>query len=323
MALNQFVGTASSPYGPTTPFPNPALAALGNVFAQAAGVGINATRTGARSDQHFSPSAIVSFKPNAQLNFYAKYVNGFKAGGFNSVEHAGGSLSYQPEYVDAYEAGFKGNFFDHRLNTSIAFFYDKFRNLQTSVSNLTGAGGGVIVSVTNVGGAVAKGIEFESRLRVTDRLSFGLDVSFLNSHYTDYKNAGGTALDLAQGRPIIDLTGKPTRYAPDYSGNFNINYKLPVTSDLDLSFDGNLFFSDKYNFSANNDQFLEQPAYSKLDANITLASKRQHWSLSLIAKNITDKTVRSFGANLPSSRGSYVIGLEDPRNISLQARVDF
>jgi outer membrane receptor protein involved in Fe transport len=321
--LDQFLGTGSSPYGPAQPLPNPTLTALAGQLGKRLGLGINAVRFAERSDQHFSPSAIVSFKPDDRLNFYAKYVNGFKAGGFNSTEHAGGTITFQPEYVNAYEAGFKGAFFDRRLNTSIALFYNKFRDLQTSVSNLTGVAGGAIVSVANVGGAVAKGIELESRLRVTQRLSVGLDVSLLNSRYTDYPNAGGTALDIAQGHPVISLTGQPTRYAPDYSGNFNVAYKMPITSDLNVSLDGNLFFSDKYNFAANDDPFLEQSAYAKLDATLTLASELHHWALSLIGKNLTDEAIRSFGANLPTSSGSYVVGIEDPRNVSLQVLWNF
>jgi iron complex outermembrane recepter protein len=323
IGLDQFLGTASSPYGPTQPFPSPSLTTLAGQLSNALGLGINAIRSGERSDQHFSPSAIVSFKPDERLNFYAKYVNGFKAGGFNSTEHAGGTFTFQPEYVDAYEAGIKGAFFDRQLNTSIALFYNKFRDLQTSVSNLTGVAGGAIVSVANVGGAVAKGIELESRWHATHRLSVGLDVNVLDSHYTDYPNAGGTALDIKQGHPVIDLTGRPTRYAPDYSGNFNVTYRMPVTSDLDVSLDGNLFFSDHYSFSANDDSFLEQPAYAKLDATIALASSLHHWAVSLIGKNLTDRTIRTFGANLPTSPGSYVIGIEDPRNFSLQILWNF
>jgi len=321
--LDQFLGTASSPYGPAQPFPDPTLTALAGQLGKRLGLGINAIRFAERSDEHFSPSAIVSFKPDDRLNFYAKYVNGFKAGGFNSTEHAGGTFTFQPEYVDAYEAGIKGAFFDHELNTSIALFYNKFRDLQTSVSNLTGVAGGAIVSVANVGGAVAKGIEFESRLRVTQRLSVGLDVSLLHSRYTDYPNAGGTALDIAQGHPIISLTGQPTRYAPDYSGNFDVRYEHGIGSRYRLVLAGNMFFSASYNFSPSNDPFQVQGSYVKFGSMLTFGPSDNRWELSVIGKNLTDKKIRIFAATLPTSPGSYMVATEEPRNISLQVRYRF
>jgi iron complex outermembrane recepter protein len=54
-----------------------------------------------------------------------------------------------------------------------------------------------------------------------------------------------------------------------------------------------------------------------------LASELHHWALSLIGKNLTDEAIRTFGANLPTSPGSYVVGIEDPRNVSLQVLWNF
>lgn len=323
IVLDQYFGTASTPYGPVSRFTDPALRSLANAFGRALALGIDANRRAHRSDEHFSPSIILAYKPSEALNVYAKYVNGFKAGGYNSTEHEGRSFTFEPEYVDAYEIGLKGSFLDQRLQLSIAAFRNKFKGLQNSVSNLTGTAGGVTVSVANVGSSIAKGVEFEARLRASDRLSAAFDFSLLDSYYTDYPNAGGTALDVAQGRPIIDLTGKPTRYAPDYSGNFSVNYELPLTADINVALNGNMFFSDSYNISANNDQFLEQPGYVKLDASIRLSSPRAGWEISLTAKNLTDRKIRAFGANLPSSPGSYVISTEEPRNIAVQLRYNF
>jgi len=105
--------------------------------------------------------------------------------------------------------------FDRRLSFELAAFYNKFKGLQASVADVSGTTGAVLVSIANVGGAVSKGIELESRLRLTRQLSAGLELSILDSYYTNYRNAGGSAYDVALGHPIVDLTGAKTRYAPD------------------------------------------------------------------------------------------------------------
>jgi len=83
-------------FGTITPLPANLLP-LGAVFAKATGLGLVMTRQAARTDQHFSPSVIVAYKPAETLNFYAKYVNGFKSRRLQRQRNAGRSLAFEPE----------------------------------------------------------------------------------------------------------------------------------------------------------------------------------------------------------------------------------
>ena len=58
--------------------------------------------------------------PTGQL-LYASATRGFKSGGFNGRPRNTGDLSaFGPEYVWAYETGFKGKFLDGHLQVAVA-----------------------------------------------------------------------------------------------------------------------------------------------------------------------------------------------------------
>ncbi|WCT74461.1 TonB-dependent receptor [Sphingomonas naphthae] len=323
ISLNQGFGISLGSFGSITPYPTATLEALGSRFGTAAGLGVAGVRQARRSDAHLSPSAVFTYQPRPTLNIYAKYTNGFKAGGFNGLEHTGAAaaLSFNPEYVDGYEAGIKSQWFDRRLTLNLAVFRNDFKDLQVSVSQNFGVG--VINVIGNAGGARAQGVEVEGRWRVISGLTTGLSLTLLDSKFTDYRNAGGNALDVQQGRPFVDLTGVRTRYAPKYSGNYTLDYLAPITSGLKMRLNGSAFFTDRYNFSNNNDPFLTQGKYVRLGAILGITDTDERWEVSLVGKNLTNRLIRVFGTNLAQSRGSYLIGTDEPRSIALQANLRF
>nr|WP_223262587.1 TonB-dependent receptor [Sphingobium sp. SCG-1] len=323
IVLNQGFGYSPGVFGSISPYPTVALQQIGDAFGLAAGLGVTGTRKSRRSDEHFSPSIVLSYEPSSELNIYAKYTNGFKGGGFNGLEHTGSTLAltFGPEYVDGYELGLKLQLFNRRLTVNVALFRNDFDNLQVSTSQNFGAG--VVNSIGNAGGARAKGLELESRLRLGRGFSTGLSFTLLDSKYTSYPLAGGSALDVQQGRPFVDLSGARTRYAPRYSGNYDLDYIRSLGAGLKLHLNGSMFFTSAYNFSNNNDPFLSQGKYARLGAIVGIGDESDRWEVSVIGKNLTDRTVRIFGTNLAQSRGSYLIGTDEPLNVTLQARVNF
>ena len=63
---------------------------------------------------------------------YASIANGFKSGGFNSLNFGPGiQTSYDAEEVMNYEIGLKGELLDGALQYSSALFFYEYDNLQT------------------------------------------------------------------------------------------------------------------------------------------------------------------------------------------------
>lgn len=135
-------------------------------------------------------------------------------------------------------------------------------------------------------------------------------------------NATPTAIQTLQGARFQDLSGARPPLAPKWSGNWTVDYSLPVTDGLTLKLTNTLFYKSGVFLNPNNDPFTRQAGYVREDLTIALASDNG-WELSVIGKNLTDHVIRSFGAALPTSLGTYLYITEPPRNISLQLKYGF
>lgn len=316
------VGTASANYGPLTPFPA-SVAALGAAFAAGGRLATVGTTSLSRSDKQLTPSVSVQYDWTPQVMLYARYDRGFKAGGFNGVDlvSAAGTLPFAPEKVDAFEAGVKAKLFDDRMSVSLDAFRSKYRDLQLA-GIVPSSNGAYVNRVQNAGGAVTQGIELEMNARLSGAWRTGLSATLLDSHYTSYPNATPTAQQTAAGLPVQDLSGKRTPFAPSLSGSWNLSYETGLTADLSLTITNQLFVSSGVYLGFSNDPDNRQASYLRDDLTLALSSDTG-WEVALVGRNLTDETIRSFGATLPTSLGSYVFMTEPPRSVTVQLKYAF
>src|SRR3546814_15040744 len=100
---------------------------------------------------------------------YAKYSRGFKAGGYNAIAVApirGTDIppTFGPEFVNAYEVGFKSKFFENRILLNISAFRQEYSNLQ--VNALVTLPTNNATAVRNAAEAVSQGVERSEERRV-------------------------------------------------------------------------------------------------------------------------------------------------------------
>ncbi|HSM53813.1 MAG TPA: TonB-dependent receptor, partial [Erythrobacter sp.] len=125
------------------------LSCQGNSTAELNGVSINDSR----SENEWTGTAILSYRPTDDLMVYASYARGYKAGGFNLDRSAlkspifpfaattGGAqalvrnLQFDPELVDSYELGAK--YSTGPLSLSLSAFRSDFSNFQLNTFNGT------------------------------------------------------------------------------------------------------------------------------------------------------------------------------------------
>ena len=67
-----------------------------------------------------------------------------------------------------------------------------------------------------------------------------------------------------------------------------------------------LFYTSKYDASATYDPALVQDDYSLVNLRVALGSETGKWQLALLAKNITDEIVLSFGGDTPLSGSIFL-----------------
>jgi len=271
----------------------------------------------------FTPRVALNHKLTDNINVYANYSRGYKAGGFNTFafninfqdwtgydadeeyydfepdgvideidegfwgdELYGGEMpagttlaSYDPEIVDSYEIGMKGEFLNNTLKINLgAYFYD-YQDFQ----GIFAANGGSVIK--NIGQAEGTGVEFDITYLPTDNLRL-----FIASAIQDSEVKEGQDLDGSS------LVGKKLA-APDVTISFVGSYYWYLDSDIDLALQVSYnwqteTFGDDF---MGGDDIFAQPSYGLLGANFTATS--EDWVITAYVDNITDEEYYDSGLN--------------------------
>jgi len=210
-----------------------ALGCQGNSTAELNGVSIDDER----SEHKFTGTAVLSYRPNDDLMFYASYARGYKAGGFNLDRSAlkspilpfsavGGAqarvgfLQFDPETVDAFELGAKYN--NRWLTLNATLFRQHFKNFQLNTFD------GTVFIVQNINGC-SSGLggadEDQSKFSTAPNFNLGAatsgacdedDVSWgVRSQGVELEAAARLMQDL---RMTAGVTYADTRYRKDLVG---------------------------------------------------------------------------------------------------------
>ena len=311
-----YYGTAHSDYGSVSPLPPSVAQYPVAVFGIPVG-----TLTGSRDDHDWMPSAKIQYQAAPEAMLYFTYSKGFKAGGFNGSDTTGilSNMFYQPETVNAYEAGIKSKWLDDKLLLNLDVFRGDYTNLQVNVEEGYTQGNGVAV-VRNAAASQSQGVEFEGQWAVSRGFRLSANITLLDSHYVSYPNAGPTALDQFYHIPVQDLSGHPTEYAPSWSGSITGTYTTTLPGDYVLTAEISPFFSTSYYLLATEDGPTKQGSYVRLDGRLTFETPDGRWALDLIGKNLTDTNILTFATIAPTSLGSFFAAREEGVNFAGQVR---
>ena len=282
------------------------------------GTGPSTNFRGTANYKRFTPRASLSFKPSANHLLYASYSEGFKGGGFDprgaatsapaSNPAAGPTyqdiynyLSFDPETVTSYEAGYKGSAFDRRLTWALAGFYADYKDVQVpgSVGCTTVSGVQTFCGITtNAAKARIKGVELETTAQIArdfagDGSSFSVQgtLGYISAKYRNF--IGPTGVDVAnvrvfQNTPDWTLSATPTLSVPAGGGILTANSTVSYRS-----------LTHQFETAS---PFLDQPGYTLLDAGITYAfGEGQRYTVGIYGKNLTDKRYKTSGYQYISS----------------------
>jgi len=278
------------------------------------------TQSGSRADHAWMPSVNLQYQASRDAMLYASYTRGFKAGGFNGSDTTGNpaNIPFQPEYVNAYEIGLKSTWLNDTLLANLDVFRSDYTDLQVVVEEGYNTGNGVAV-VRNAAQARSQGVEFEGQWVTSELFRLIANVTYLDAYYVSYPNAAPSATQLAQGIEAQDLSGKPTEYAPKWSGSVTARLTLPLAQDRHFVAELSPYFSSSYYLLASEDVPAGQQAgYVRLDGRLSLEGP--HWALDLIGKNLTNREILVFSTIAPTSTGSYYLAKDAGANVALQAR---
>jgi iron complex outermembrane receptor protein len=315
-----YYGTATEAYGGIVPLAA-AEAGIAQSFANSAGLGAANTLRGSRDDHSLLPSALVQYSVTQDATAYFSYAKGFKAGGFNGADITGSAanLPFAPEHADAYEVGLKSEWFHRALLLNFDLFRSDYNDLQVA-TNLASRSGAIFSLVRNAASSRTQGLELEAVLAPSRSIALSANFTYDDARYVSYRNVAPNPYQQMSGQTVQDLSGRPTEFAPEWSGSLAGSYVIHLRDPYQLTTELTTIFSSGYFLTGNDDPTLRQSAYARLDVRLSLEDVNQQWALDLIGKNLTDQNVITFGIIWPSSPGSVWLQKEEPRNVAIQAR---
>ena len=245
------------------------------------------------------------------VNSYAGFSRGYKAGGFNLDQEAVGfrdangtfvdQSQFGPETSDSWELGMKTRSLDGSLTVNGALFHTTFEDFQ--LNTFTGLG----FTVGNVREAITRGVEVESSLA----LGGGLSVT-----------AGATYADARYGDKLVPanahLEGNRLTQSPLWQGSASlfVDREIPGTSwrwwsNLNWSHVGAV------NTGSDLDPEKVRGAFNLYNANVGVGTADGRYELILWGRNLTDKRTNMLVFDSVFQPGSWHTWVNAPRMFGL------
>jgi iron complex outermembrane recepter protein len=314
-----------------------------------------------RDEDQVTWSANLQWDATDDSMYYASISTGHKGGGFDEAYSGSGPtartgnvitgepdggvvdmgvdssvLEYDEESVLAYELGAKMTLADGAANLNFALFRMEYEDLQ--VSSLIGDA----FRVGNAGDSVSQGLEIDGRWMLAEGFTIGGSVAYLDAEYDDFSGATCTipqATDPVNNPGCLredgsniapgesggqDLSGKTLLFAPDWSGNLNAEWIIPLGDSLELRNNLDVNYTDSFYSALDLDANTEHDSATLLNLRIALASVNDSWSVAVIGKNLTDEETMVWRNDVAlTNSGSYFGVPERGRSLAIQARYRF
>jgi iron complex outermembrane receptor protein len=249
------------------------------------------------------------------LMAYASYNRGFKSGGYNTNTVSPAAVPLNPEILDAFEVGFKGDFFNSQLRLNAAVFYYDYQDIHVQLSQ---AG---TTLTENAGSAELYGIDIDLVAVPTNALTLRAGLNLMDTKYTRYPNASvfvpitdGMGVPLGGNTQVaIDAKGQDTIFSPKFTANLGLDYEIPLRGESRFVFSGSVYYNDGYDVTPGGIN-SHVGSYENINASITWYARNDRFFIRAWGENLTDNVHAIYIS--PQATG-YQIANNRPRTYGL------
>jgi outer membrane receptor protein involved in Fe transport len=293
------------------------------------------------STNYFAPKVGLTYKVNPDLMFYGSFSRGIKPAGMSQVQTPNpDDAAFGTEKLNNYEIGFKSSLFNRRLRFNASIFRMDYKDKQESTLvpvDFSVNPQGNVSLVQNVGGARIDGAEVELAGVIAPGLTFSVGYTYLDARYTDYDlpSTSPITIALAGGCTIrtegnlkgcfVNLDGKRLEASARHSAVGSLNYRAPLTGDLDLLLESDIQYRSR-RYQDNTNSYWYAP-YANVDLRAGVENDR--YSVIFFVTNLFDnrsiQSAQSGGDTqaLPSGGLSMAAFAADKRQFGLRGRFNF
>ena len=321
------------------------LSCQGNSTSELNGVSVKDTR----SENRWTGTAILSYRPTEGFMAYASYSRGYKAGGFNldrsalkgptfpfSATPGGaqaftGALKFDPELVNSSEIGFKWQL--NKFNLNMTVFRSDFSNFQLNTFN------GTVFLVQNINGCKdslngadrdlsnttgvcptgrvgwgvrAEGFEVEAGFNPARNFHVTAGLTYTDTHYRD--NLVGNAAGGALAAALRVLPGKRVSNAPEWVITNSVAWTPSLGSNgwTGLVYVDSRMSSD---YNTGSDLFPQkaQDGFALVNARIGVRGPGDVWAIEFWGQNVFNQDYAQVAFNTPFQSGTTSAPFVDPQ----------
>ncbi len=285
----------------------------------------------------FDPMINLAYDATDDINLYAKYSTGYRAGGANS--RSATFQAFDSEEVKAYEMGVKMDLMDHRVRVNLAAYAMDRDKTQTDFDNVDTTPGSPTLGAhteetrNSPGTSKIKGFEAELTAKVTEALTVGASYAYTDVQIppAPFPFVGNSV--VPQGSPFpVNVV-----YTPPHAASGYVDYKVPVGS---MTFIGHVDanYADKqYAFQAEFADVSPTASVTKqvavktdssfiVNANLALADITMGsgtGSVSLWSRNLLDEShIYRISAANRGTIGDYA-NFNPPRTFGVELRIKY
>ena len=281
----------------------------GSALVNATGKAVGAS-SGEVDSSYTLPELRLSWRATDAMQVFARYAENAKPAGIAAAGSTpADKIEYKEEYARSLELGLSHQLPANNVSYGLNAFVTQYEDLQVKTTVI--ANTGPISYIDNAAEAESFGVELFSAWAVTDALTMGTNVAWLQAQYKDFVDA-----PCSRSAPTnCDKSGETLPFAPALSGNIYAAYHHAISADLSLISGINLAFSSDYMIEGTLESTLEQESWQRLSAYIGLEGNGGLWDVLLTGKNLNDVYV--LGGAIPL-QGYDLVYPEAGRQVYLQ-----
>lgn len=242
---------------------------------------------------------------------YVSYNRGVKSGGFSAYSQA--SAGYNPEQLDAYEAGLKSQLFNRALRLNFSGFYYDYKDLQVNIIDPCGCSS----QIRNAATARVYGLDVDFEIAPVKNFTLSGGFGLLDAKYKDFPGSPSTLPDGSA--TVINAGGNRMINSPKFSGSATAAYVMPTEAG---DFRASATVTNKGLTYTAPDNIPVLPGYTLLNASLGWTSTDERYGVELWALNLTDKNyyVQMTPVSVPFG---YVQMAGPPRTYGVRLKAKF
>jgi iron complex outermembrane receptor protein len=284
------------------------------------GIRVNDGGQGSTDANGVSGRTGLQFDLTKQVTAYVTYSRGYKGPAYNvffNFRNAFDNLALNPETSDSYEVGLKTTAFDNRLSANFAAYDTTYDDFQANFTDIVL--GAPVTRLINAGKVRTRGVELDLTVRPTRPLTLRAALAATHARIVKFKLPPGlTPAQIA----AANIDGQPLPFSPDWKATAGANYRVQVDRDYALDFGTDYSWQSKIQYDIAETADTIQGAYGIWNASVALTSASGKWRVSVLVKNIADK---SYAAFLSAGTGNLgrIVPRDDQRYFGINLRKDF